>query len=91
MRKYVDIRVVAQDDSVLREFLFALRKMEWCGDVGATRELPIVIDGDGAGRLNFKVINDGEDKNIRDLMLLDEKALKKVRDGNDFETHYIGA
>jgi hypothetical protein len=90
MRKYIDIRVIALDDEVLGEFLIALRKMQWCGDAGAGRKLPIVIDGDGAGQLNFEIIEDGKNTNIRELVTLNEKALKKVSDGDDFETHYIG-
>ena len=91
MRKYIDIRVTALDDEVLGEFLIALRKMQWCGDVGAGRTLPIMIDGDGAGRLQFKTIQeDGKMKDIREFVNLDEDNMKKVSDGDDFETHYIG-
>jgi hypothetical protein len=65
--------------------------MQWCGDVGVGRKLPIVIDGDGAGRLQFQFIEEnGKFKDIRETVNLDEEKLKKVSDGDDFETHYIG-
>ena len=90
-RKYVDLRVTALCDADLNDFLIALRKMQWCGDVGAGRKLPIVIDGDGSGRLDFQYIQEnGKLKNIRENVTLDEEKMKKVSDGHDFETHYIG-
>jgi hypothetical protein len=91
MSVYVDIRVIALDEEVLKEIMIALRKMEWCGSVGAGRTLPIYIDGDGAGRLNFQVIKKEGTTNISDIVKLDEDKIKKVRSGDDFETHYIGA
>lgn len=94
MSKYIDLRITALSDIDLKDFLIALRKIQYCGDVGANRLLPIQVDGDGSGFINVEMhkndINDVELTNIRDFINLDESALKKVDDGDDFETHFIG-
>jgi hypothetical protein len=93
MSKYIDIRVTTLSDEDLKDFIIALRKIQWCGESGANRELPLQIDGDGSGSFNFELFESGQRvkrTNLRDIVNLDEKELKKVSDGNDFETHYIG-
>lgn len=93
-KKFVDLRITAISDEDLKEFLFALRKIQYCGDVGMSRMLPIKIDGDGSGNIDIEVhtqsIDSAELKNIREILTLNAENIKKVEDGADFETHYIG-
>jgi phage-related protein len=93
-KKYVDIRITATSDEDLREFLIALRKIQFCGDIGANRLIPIQIDGDGSGQIDIEVhtkeLKNTQLKNIRKIVALDQDKLKKVKDGEDFETHYVG-
>jgi len=92
--KFIDLRITAISDEDLKDFLIALRKIQYCGDVGANRLLPIQIDGDGSGGINVemheKEITDVKLKNLREIVNLDENKMKSVDDGHDFETHYIG-
>jgi hypothetical protein len=94
MRKFIDLRISAISDEDLKDFLIALRKIQYCGDIGANRLLPIRIDGDGSGQINVEIIHDELNspklKNLRDLINLDEEKLKRVNDGDDFDTQYIG-
>ena len=48
-RKFIDLRITAISDEDLKDFMIALRKIQYCGDVGANRLLPIQIDGDVDG------------------------------------------
>jgi len=93
-RKFIDLRITAISDEDLKDFMIALRKIQYCGDVGANRLLPIQIDGDGSGGIDIEIhtkeIADTKLKNIREIINLDEGKLQKVNDGYDFETHYIG-
>ena len=93
-RKFIDLRITAISDEDLKDFLIALRKIQYCGDVGANRLLPIQIDGDGSGgikvEMHEKEITDVKLKNLREIANLDENKMKSVDDGHDFETHYIG-
>jgi hypothetical protein len=92
--KFIDLRITAISVEALKDFMIALRKIQYCGDVGVNRLLPIQIDGDGSGGINIemhtKEISDTKLKNIREFINLDESKLEKVNDGFDFETHYIG-
>jgi phage-related protein len=94
MRKYIDLRITAISDEDLKDFLIALRKIQYCGDIGANRLLPIRIDGDGSGHIDVEIhkskLNSPKLKNLRDLINLDEEKLKRVNDGDDFDTQYIG-
>lgn len=87
--EYIDIRITGEHEE-LRELLVILRKLQWCGDIGAGRTLPIYIDGDGSGRLSFEIKRDDKLVNLRDFVNLDSEKMKKVSDGDDFETHWIG-
>ena len=93
-RKFIDLRITAISDEDLKDFLIALRKIQYCGDVGANRLLPIQIDGDGSGGINIemheKEIGGVKLKNLREIVNLDENKTKNVDDSHDFETHYIG-
>lgn len=94
MRKHIDLRITAISDEDLKDFLIALRKIQYCGDIGANRLLPIRVDGDGSGQIDVEIheseLNSPKLKNLRDLVNLDEEKLQSVNDGNDFETQYIG-
>lgn len=48
----VDIRVVGQKDEVL-EFISICKVIQHLGRIGCCRKIPIVVDGDGSGRLAF--------------------------------------
>jgi len=92
-RKYIDLRVTAISDEDLKDFLIALRKIQWCGDVGASRTLPIHIDGDGSGSIDVSIFDENSEsgfKNLREIIILDETKMKKVSEGDDFETQWIG-
>lgn len=89
MSKYLDIRISGEDEEI-NELLIILRKIEWCGNIGAGRTLPIYIDGDGSGRLSFHIKRNDEFKSICDIVKLDKDSLEKVSNGDDFEEHYIG-
>lgn len=93
-RKFIDLRITAISDEDLRDFMIALRKIQYCGDIGANRLLPIQIDGDGSGAIDIEIhtkeITDTKLKNIREVVNLNQRKLQKVIDGDDFETHYIG-
>lgn len=93
-KKYIDLRVTAISEEDLKDFLIALRKIQYCGDVGANRMIPIRVDGDGSGQIDVEIhkgeLESPSMKNLRDLVNLDEAKLEKVIEGNDFETHYIG-
>jgi phage-related protein len=94
MRKYIDLRITAISDEDLNDFLIALRKIQYCGDIGANRLLPIRIDGDGSGQIDVEIheseLNSPKLKNLRDLVNLDEEKLQIVNDGGDFDTQHIG-
>jgi hypothetical protein len=74
-RKYIDVRITALSDADIKDILILLRKIQWCGEAGASRNIPINVDGDGSGYYDFNLI---------------EEKLKKVSDGDDFETTYLG-
>lgn len=42
--------------SELIEFLKVCGAIQWCGNVGASRDLPVSVDGDGSGQLRFRLI-----------------------------------
>lgn len=94
MRKYIDIRVEFDDVAELKELLALLRKIQWCGEVGATREIPVVVDGDGSARLNFHIYENnfpyGSITNLRDVVILKPESIKSVENGENFSPHYIG-
>jgi len=94
MRKHIDLRITAISDEDLKDFLIALRKIQYCGDIGGNRLIPIRVDGDGSGQIDVEIheseLTSTKLKNLRDLVNLDEAKLQSVNDGNDFETQYIG-
>jgi len=93
-KKFIDIRVTAISDEDLKDFLVALRKIQYCGDIGRNVLLPLRIDGDGSGRISIDVhtkeITTPKLNNLRNIIKFDTSDIQKVFDGEDFETHYIG-
>ena len=62
--KYIDIRVIGNLTEVC-EFLKVCGAIQWCGNVGAGRNIPVSVDGDGSGRLSFKILSDkGESSDV---------------------------
>jgi hypothetical protein len=94
MKKYVDIRVTAISETDLNDFLVALRKIQYCGDVGINRLIPIQVDGDGSGQINIEIYTNEPKppkfKNLREVMDLEDKYQQRILDGDDFKIHYIG-
>lgn len=92
--KYVDLRITAISETDLMDFLIALRKIQYCGDVGINRRLPLQIDGDGSGHINVEIhikpITKPVLENLRDKFTLNQSNIEKVNGGEDFDTHYIG-
>lgn len=87
--QYLDIRVTGEKEEI-NELLIILRKIQWCGSVGAGRTLPIYVDGDGSGRLSFELKLKEELTPLEKYVVLDKEKMSKVSDGDDFETHWIG-
>ena len=103
MRTKLDLTVIGNEIEI-NELLFILRKIEWCGNIGASRTLPIHVDGDGSGRLHFyvkQVPKEEQGKKVdpswieeyeplSERVLLNEKEMDSIAYGNDFKTHWIG-
>lgn len=92
-KRYIDIRVSALSEEDIKDFLVALRKIQYCGEVGMNRLLPLQIDGDGSGNYQFEVFTEPVDKKsekLSDIINLDAEKLKKVEDGEDFDAHFLG-
>ena len=99
----LDLTVVGGAEEI-KELLLVLGKIQWLGMIGSSRTIPVHVDGDGSARLKFFVKNvpkelDGQKIDpkwkedytaLLELVTLDKKQLKKVGDGDDFETQYIG-
>lgn len=92
--KYIDLRITAISDEDLKDFLLVLRKIQYCGDIGGNRKLPLQIDGDGSGQIDIEIhdkkIETKKLTNLKKIIYLDKSKLEKVNDGYDFDTHYIG-
>ncbi|MCK9544737.1 MAG: hypothetical protein M0R03_22185 [Novosphingobium sp.] len=93
-RKFIDVRITGISETDLKDFMIALRKIQYCGDIGANRLLPIQIDGDGSGGFDIEMhteeITNIKLKNLKEIVNLDKSKLQKVNDGDDFEVHYLG-
>ena len=62
-RYYVDMRV-SGNKTDLTEFLLLCKKIEYLCNVGASREIPVSVDGDGSAdiRADFKDVDFEWDK-----------------------------
>ena len=66
----------------------ALRHIEFLGEIGASRNILIRVDGDGSGRINFKFDNEEDEnmfKKIKSEMMSDYNKNKKDFEKFDFE------
>lgn len=88
----LNIELVGNEEDVL-SFVGLCAKIELLGIWGASRTIPVDVDGDGSGRLTFNIKAEVEGKGEIDLI---ESWRKKHRDDfqkqiNDkIKTHYIG-
>jgi len=93
MKKYLDIRIEALSDEDIQDMLGALRKIQYCGELGTNARLPLQIDGDGSGQITFQ-IHEQEVKNpkLKNLnnMEVSKRGVREMYGGSDFSTHYIG-
>ncbi len=65
-----------------------ITKIQYLGNVGATRTIPVVVDEDGSDQLRFKTLE--TDNNIIDTFEL-EKFKSQVDSGIDkLDDHWIG-
>lgn len=93
-RKFIDIRVTALSDEDLVDFYKLLSKIQYCGDIGANRKIPIQVDGDGSGQYSFelhtKEIGETDLKNIDEIIEVSAEEKKTIEEGNEFPTQYLG-
>lgn len=94
--EHIDIKIVGEEFEI-KEFLQLLAKIQYLGTVGASRTIPVHIDGDGSGQLKFEVIGQPEVmKKYQQLIAeekligLDSETFKKQLDDTALEMHYIG-
>jgi hypothetical protein len=72
--KYIDLKVIGNTTEI-KEFLDLCSKIEYLGIVGSHRDIKVSVDGDGSGRLFFKVVEEGKelDLPIPEFKNLDER------------------
>lgn len=54
-RKYIMLKVTSPYDGELREFIDLCRVIQFLGAIGASRLIPVAVDGDGSARLRFEI------------------------------------
>lgn len=83
MKKYYANIKVSGNETDLGDFLLLCKKIEYLCRVGASRTIPVVIDGDGSADLQF----DFGDIEVN----IDELKLERELDsGENLENLYIG-
>lgn len=90
--KKINIELIGNEEDVL-SFVGLCAKIELLGIWGASRTIPVDVDGDGSARLNFKVEAEVENKGKVDLIQAwweKNKNNFKNQLNNKIETHYIG-
>jgi hypothetical protein len=55
----LDIKVIGQEIEIV-ELLKVLGAIQYLGDVGSSRDIKVSVDGDGSGRLSFRVKVEGK-------------------------------
>ena len=86
--KYVDLRVITRCDSELAQFLKLCQKIQYLGQIGSSREIKVIVDGDGSGRVNFELLDEkGTPVAIPPLSFEDNNDKEKYLDNL---TQYIG-
>ena len=91
----LNIEIIGEETEIL-EFAALCSKIEILGSIGASRTIPLDVDGDGSARLRFKIIAPTK-KGDRDLMeewkKLNFKSFLADVESNSsgkLKTHYIG-
>lgn len=88
----VTIELVGNQDDVL-SFIGLCAKIELLGIWGASRTIPVDVDGDGSARLKFNIEAEVANKGKVDLVQAwwekNKDNFKKQLDSK-IETHYIG-
>lgn len=86
------IELVGNEEDVL-SFVGLCAKIELLGICGASRTIPVDVDGDGSARLKFDIKANVADKGEVDLIdawwLKNKENFKKQLDSK-IETHFIG-
>jgi hypothetical protein len=86
------IELVGNQEDVL-SFIGLCAKIELLGIWGASRTIPVDVDGDGSARLRFNVEAEVKDKGKVDMIKswwdVNKENFKKQIDSK-VETHYIG-
>lgn len=88
----LNIELIGNEEDVL-SFVGLCAKMELLGIYGASRTIPVDIDGDGSARLKFNIEAEVEGKGRVDLIqawLDKNKERFKNQLDSKIETHYIG-
>ncbi|MEK6829032.1 MAG: hypothetical protein AABY15_02815 [Nanoarchaeota archaeon] len=86
MEKYKTTIEVTGGKEELNELLHLLAKIQYLGRIGSSDTIPVHVDGDGSGQLQFKTI-DGEENLIDQFKL--EKFKEEVK-SEKIESHWIG-
>jgi hypothetical protein len=88
MEKYYINVKISGGKSEISEILNLFAKIQYLGNVGATRTIPIVVDGDGSGQLRFETLE--TDNNIIDNFEL-ENFKSQVDSGIEkLDDHWVG-
>jgi len=82
MYKYIDIRVIGLPDTLF-DFGRLLKIIQKCGERGTCRKIPVVVDGDGSGKLRFQLLEEGiqpedMDTSKTDLVETEGKVLEDI-------------
>ena len=78
----ITLTIVGQESELI-DFIRLCGKIQYCGRAGTCRTIPVVIDGDGSGRLAFWYKKeDGEFEEIPTVKLSEDKERE--------DNHWIG-
>jgi translation initiation factor 1 (eIF-1/SUI1) len=82
MYKYIDIRVIGLQDTLL-DFGKLMKTIQKCGERGTCSKIPVVVDGDGSGKLKFQILEEGiqpedMDTSKTDLIETEGKVLEDI-------------
>ena len=82
-KRSVVLKIYGEDKQII-QFLELCKKMEYMGNIGSSREIPLFVDGDGIGRLRFDCGNFKAD--------IDKQKFQKElhKNGKTVEKIYIG-
>lgn len=75
------IKVSADSNDELIKFLIMCGTIEMVGLAGTRRTLPVVIDGDGSGKLHFEVWNGKKYEDAPIPKVADKEPLEKIHIG----------